>query len=164
MYRRLSTSMNRIRCYNTLRNIAKDNMAPTFVQRKVYVYWGLTRTGKSHRAWKEGAEHGPTFGKDPCTKFWDGYRPDEHTSIVIDEFSGVIGISHLLRWTDKYPVNVEQKHTGVPFLAKWIYLTSNVDPREWYPTATEEQRKALLRRCEITYFGELNQLEAARFE
>ena len=40
------------------------------------------------------------YPKDPLSKFWDGYSGQE--SVVIDEFRGVVSISHLLRWLDRY--------------------------------------------------------------
>lgn len=75
------------------------------MERKVYVFWGPTGTGKSRRAWDEA---GPdAYPKDPRSKFWDGYNG--HSNVVLDEFRGAIDVSHLLRWFDRYPVLVEVK-------------------------------------------------------
>lgn len=72
----------------------------------------------------------------------------------MDEFTGQIAIEHLLRWFDRYPVSVETKGSGTVLSAERVWVTSNVDPRLWYPNAPEEQRRALMRRLNITHFNE----------
>lgn len=136
------------RLYGNFKRIAVDHMEPVGVERTVTVYWGRTGTGKSRRAWDEAGLH--AYPKDPRTKFWDGYRNHEH--VVIDEFRGGIDISHILRWFDRYPVVVEVKGSSVVLSATRIWITSNIDPREWYPGLDEETKQALLRRLTITHF------------
>jgi len=127
------------------------------MEREVRVFWGPTGTGKSHRAWNEAGLG--AYPKDPCTKFWDGYRGHEH--VVIDEFRGQIGISHVLRWFDKYPVNVEAKHGADVLCARTIWITSNLDPRDWYPDIDRATTGALMRRLQITHFedGPFNKIK-----
>lgn len=141
----------RLRLYGNIRRVQKDFMEPQFVERHVYVFWGRTGSGKSHRAW---ADAGPgAYPKDPNTKFWDGYSGQRN--VIIDEFRGRIDISHILRWFDKYPVNVENKFGGTVLCAERIWVTSNLDPRCWYPDLDEETKEALLRRMEITHFPDI---------
>lgn len=123
-------------------------MEPVGVERTITVYWGRTGTGKSRRAWDEASLS--AFPKDPRSKFWDGYNNHEH--VVIDEFRGGIDISHVLRWFDRYPVVVEVKGSSVVLRATRIWITSNLDPRKWYPDLDEETLSALLRRLTITHF------------
>jgi hypothetical protein len=137
-----------IRNYSSLKKIAVENAKPSSMERKIFVYWGDTNCGKSHRAWAEAGLE--AYPKDPCTKFWDGYRDQKH--VVVDEFRGSIGISHLLRWCDKYPVLVEVKGSSTVFKAEKIWITSNLHPRDWYPDLDEQTKAALLRRLEITHF------------
>ncbi len=118
------------------------------MQRKCYVYWGNTGTGKSRKAWDLAGWD--AYPKDPNTKFWDGYQNSEN--VVIDEFRGLISISHMLRWLDRYPVIVEIKGSAIPLRAKNIWITSNLNPRSWYPDAGEATVAALLRRLTITKF------------
>lgn len=139
----------RIRSYHAITKIAKDHLAPTAQERKVYVFCGRTATGKSRRAWEEAGW--TAYPKDPNTKFWDGYRGQEN--VVMDEFRGKIDISNMLRWTDRYPVSVETKGSGVVFAAKNIWITSNLHPRYWYPDLDPETIEALLRRLEIVEFN-----------
>lgn len=134
--------------YRNLTQISLDNLRPFPVHRRVRVYWGRTGSGKSHTAWEEATYD--AYPKDPCTKFWYGYNRQEN--VIIDEFRGQIGISHLLRWTDHYPCLVENKGGGCTLVARNIWITSNLHPREWYPELDTETINALLRRLEITEF------------
>lgn len=140
-----------VRHYGNLKRIAADNATPVGMERNCYVYWGATGLGKSRRAWDEAGME--AYPKDPRTKWWCGYRGQ--SSVVIDEFRGDIGISHMLRWLDRYPVSVETKGSSVPLRASKLWITSNLDPRHWYPDLDEETKAALLRRLQITHFDSL---------
>jgi len=93
------------------------------------------------------------YPKDPRTKFWDGYNGQQH--VVIDEFRGSIDISHMLRWLDRYPVIVEVKGSSTCLVATTIWITSNLDPRDWYMDLDVDTKQALLRRLVITHFDGL---------
>jgi len=137
-----------VRYYRTLVSIAADHADPVGVEKDVFVFYGRTGTGKSRRAWEEA---GPgAYAKDPRSKFWCGYRDHEH--VIIDEFRGGIDISHILRWTDRYPVNVEIKGSSRPLKAKKIWITSNLHPMNWFIDCDRETKDALLRRLQITEF------------
>lgn len=137
-----------VRYYNSLRRIGQDNLQPIAMVRTCSVFWGRTGTGKSRRAWDEAGIL--AYPKNPRTKFWDGYRDHQH--VVIDEFRGGIDIAYLLIWLDRYPVIVEVKGSSVVLRASSIWITSNVDPRLWYPDADQETKDALLRRLTIHHF------------
>lgn len=137
-----------VRCYNQLRRIGSDHVQPVPMVRTCAVFWGRSATGKSRRAWDEAGFE--AYAKDPRTKWWDGYCG--HANVVIDEFRGTIDISHLLRWLDRYPVRIECKGSTLPLLASRFWITSNLDPRLWYPDVDEDTKEALLRRLNITHF------------
>lgn len=134
-----------IRHYGSIKKILQDNLRPP-VRRGVVVkvYWGNTGTGKTHRSFEEAGTD--AYPKGPTSIWWDGYRKE--TNVVIDEFSGAIRIEHLLRWLDWQPCIVEVKGSSSPLHARNFWITSNIDPKEWYNdgNSTEEQRKALQRR------------------
>lgn len=136
--------------YGSLKRIAQDHLQPVAIVRQTLVYWGPTGLGKSRRAW-ELAGWG-AYPKDPRSKFWDGYKGQ--TTVVLDEFRGAIDISHLLRWTDRYPVIVEVKGSSTVLMADTIYITSNLHPKDWYPGLDDSTIDALLRRLTITHFIE----------
>lgn len=136
-----------VKHYRTLRAIAADYAEPTGIERTIRCFWGPTGTGKSRRAWEEAGVG--AYPKDPLTKFWCGYR--NQSNVVIDEFRGGIGISHMLRWMDRYPVLVELKGSATVLVAQRIWITSNLHPRDWYPDLDETTVEALLRRMEIIH-------------
>lgn len=135
--------------YSKIRRIAVDNSINIWRGPiTANIYWGQSGTGKSRRAWFEGGHD--AYIKDPCTKWWDGYKGQE--TVIIDEFTGLIKIEHVLRWLDRYPCNVEIKGATVPLRATKFFLTSNKDPNDWFPEASQDQVAALRRRCNITHF------------
>nr|WAE42587.1 MAG: replication associated protein [Cressdnaviricota sp.] len=137
-----------VRYYNNLRRISAQFAVPVAMERRIYTFWGDTGTGKSTRAWELGGMH--AYPKNPRSVFWDGYNGQ--AQVIVDEFCGGIDISHILRWTDRYPLMLEIK--GSSQVAKYttLYFTSNLHPDDWYPLATEAQRGALRRRMTITEF------------
>ena len=137
-----------VRCYSQIKRIRMDHLVAVRVERTCFVFWGRTGTGKSRTAWEEAGD--VAYCKDPCTKWWCGYKGQEN--VVIDEFRGAIGISHLLRWLDRYPVCVETKGGSEPLVASKIWITSNLDPRQWYPDLDEASQEALLRRLVVTHY------------
>lgn len=141
----------RVQSYRTLRAISSDFAQPVGMVRTCNVYWGATGTGKSRRAWDEAGVD--AYPKDPRTKFWCGYFGQ--ANVIIDEFRGGIDVAHLLRWLDRYPVSVEIKGSSIPLAASTIWITSNVNPRNWYPELDHETLNALLRRLNITHFDSL---------
>jgi len=141
----------RIRHYRTLRAISADFARPDAMERTCSVFIGPTGTGKSRRAWDEAGMD--SYCKDPNTKFWCGYSGQEH--VVIDEFRGRIDVSHLLRWLDRYPVNVEIKGASVPLCCRSFWITTNLDVEEWYPELDRATLNALKRRLKVTHFRSL---------
>lgn len=139
-----------VRNYNSLKRIAMDHLQPTPTERTVRVYWGPTGVGKSRRAWAEAGMD--AFPKDPRTKFWDGYRG--HKKVVFDEFRGDIDIAHILRWFDRYPVIIEVKGSSTVFEATDVWITTNLDPVEWYPMVDGLTKDALYRRLIICHMTE----------
>lgn len=134
-----------VRHYGNLRRIGMDHLTPVAIVRRIIVYWGPSGTGKSRRAWHEAGLD--AFPKDPLTKFWDGYQGQPH--VVIDEFRGGVSIGHVLRWFDRYPVNIEVKGAAVTLRATTVWITSNIRPEDWYPDLDHATKQALLRRLEV---------------
>ena len=139
----------RFRSYNSCRSIRSDFARPVAMDRSVKCFWGVTSSGKSHRAWAEAGD--AAYSKDPRSKFWCGYSGQAH--VVIDEFRGGVDIAHLLRWLDRYPVLVEVKGSSVPYCASSVWITSNLNPVYWYPELDAETVAALLRRMDIEEFN-----------
>lgn len=109
---------------------------------EVTVLWGPTGTGKSKWAFDNAGDN--YYLKAPLTKWWDSYRGED--TVIIDEFRGVVDIAHMLLWLDRYPCAAEKKGSQT-FLRtkKWI-ITSNLDPKDWYPSIDDDTYAALRRR------------------
>jgi hypothetical protein len=123
----------------------------------VYVYWGTTGTGKTHEAIEKFKALGiDYYVKSPNTKWFDGING--HKGLLIDEFNGGAPIEDVLRWLDKYECGVEVKGGSAQLTATTIIITSNIEPRDWYPGARAHQIDALLRRFTggITQFTKRN--------
>jgi len=142
--------------YSSLKKIKMDFMKGAAQERECNVFWGETGTGKSRLAWEQAGLD--AYPKAPTTKFWDGYQGEGN--VVMDEFTGQVEITHLLRWLDRYPVLVEQKGSGCVLRATKFWITSNVCPEDWYPNCPMEQKDALMRR--LTTFRFPMQLEEAK--
>jgi len=111
----------------------------------VTLYYGVSGAGKSYRAL---AEAGPkAYLKTPNTKWWPGYSNQEN--VVMDEFVAWFELTSLLRLLDFLPLKVEIKGGEVEFVARRIWMTSNVPPDQWYPNAKPQQLVALLRRIDV---------------
>lgn len=138
----------RVNSYRNLRAISTDFLVALPIEKLVKVYWGVTGSGKSRAAWGEAGFD--AFPKDPRSKFWCGYQGQKN--VVIDEFRGGIDIGHLLRWLDRYPVIVEVKGGAQAFRAENVWITSNLNPNDWYPELDVDTLAALRRRLAITHF------------
>ncbi|QGH73070.1 MAG: Rep protein [CRESS virus sp. ctjUS5] len=139
-----------IRSYSSLKKIFVDNVKPMVCSSDLRKFWGRTGSGKSKRAWEEASLQ--AYPKSPTTVWWCGYQG--HANVVIDEFRGQIGISHMLRWLDRYPVLVEVKGSTVVLECSKIWITSNIAPEEWYPDLDKETQAALRRRfSQVIHFN-----------
>lgn len=115
---------------------------------KLLVLWGAPDTGKTTTAIAL-CEPGKYFvlTADGKGVWWDGYDPDRHETIILDEFVGSrMPITFLNQLCDKIDINVQTKGGFSRFLAKRLIITSNFSPREWYSACAESRQDALWRR------------------
>lgn len=94
---------------------------------QVIIFWGVTGGGKTHLA-KLLTSNG--FWWSPGSSWWDGYSGQD--DIVMDEFRGGLPYSVLLRIMDNSPLSLEVKGSTTEFVARRLFITSNIDPRLWY--------------------------------
>lgn len=96
----------------------------------IYILVGPPRTGKSRFCRRVA---GMAYWKYPNkgeTDWWDGY--DGQHDVVLDDFYGWIRYNSMLRLCDRYPYMVETKGGHAKFVSKRIFITSNVEPEQWY--------------------------------
>lgn len=110
---------------------------------EVRVFWGKTGTGKTKSVY-EFIERDKIY-KHTGDRWFDGYRGQP--VVLFDDFTGgVFKLSYLLQLLDRYPMDVPVKGDFVKFIPKHIFITSNINPEDWYPNASEEHKRALFRR------------------
>lgn len=114
---------------------------------RVHIMWGKTGTGKTRTA----AEYGAVMCDYDSRYPWGHYRGED--VVCLDEFTGQIPLSTLLKWTDGYQITVQIPYLGNrPFIPTMVFICSNLNPIDWYPHANPEQREALRRRCTTIAF------------
>ncbi len=107
------------------RIIPRRNRAPT-----VTVLVGPTGAGKTSYVYeKHDAES--LFSIPVTDGFWlDGYAGQP--AVLIDEFTGNMPLRRFLQLIDRYAIRVPRKGGFLLWNPQWIYVTSNLDPRDWY--------------------------------
>lgn len=145
-----------LRHWNNISAIGKHYM-PTIDRGHVVskIYWGVPGSGKTYKAKVEsGYFENPddVYIKIPTTKFWDGYRGQ--SKVIIDEFDGMISLSHLKVWCDPNGTacTVETKGGAQTLIATEFWITSNKDWRIWYEKMDSNDIDAIQRRFIIKEF------------
>lgn len=121
----------------------------------VVVYWGAPGTGKTRRVY-ELTPMVDLYQLNTSTRpiWWDGLL--DQSTILMDDFAGQIPMPELLQLLDRYQYQLPIKGGFTWKKYKRVYITSNLNPRAWYPNATPEQQQALLRRISrIVHFKPL---------
>jgi hypothetical protein len=121
---------------------------------KMKWYWGTTGAYKTGRIYQR---HGvdAVYKKSPKNKWWDGFEPNKHKVILIDEWpkykSGgePMDIYDLLQLGQPYPLQVEKKGGAVHIGKQQIYITSNYGPRDCFGHLDQVTYDALMRRLYV---------------
>lgn len=111
---------------------------------RVLVHYGAPGRGKTRGVYEFADRLGESVfsvSSNGNGKLWfDGY--DGEAVLLIDDFYGEIRYSEFLRLTDGYRLKIETK--GGHDWANWkfIFITSNRDPRTWYRNVTDADPRA----------------------
>lgn len=118
------------------------------------LYWGPPGSGKTSRVFAEvqkdfgSIAHVYVVSPSASTIWYCGYSG--HPVVLLDDFgsdwNGVMPITTLLRFLDRYPFKLEVKGSHTYLATSRIYITSNEPPYMWYPKASGDHMNALLRR------------------
>lgn len=119
---------------------------------QIWCFWGKTGSGKTRRVWEYTNDH--ALWVHPGDRWFDGY--DGQHAVLFDDFDGSwFKLSFLLRLLDRYPMPVAVKGGHTWWVPKTIYITSNLNPSEWYPQANTNHQAALMRR--LREFGTIEE-------
>lgn len=66
------------------------------------------------------------------SQFFDGYDPRHHQSVILDDYSGGIKFTTLLKLMDEHQYRVNVKGGMVTWKPYWLIITSNKQPDQWY--------------------------------
>ncbi len=111
---------------------------------EVHIHWGPTGTGKT-RAVHEMYDEEDLWCNIPGTSKWfDGYHGQ--AIALFDDFNSGIAITDMLRICDRYALLLQVKGAVVDWLPTKIYITSNINPNDWWMDASEEHKAAWKRR------------------
>ena len=98
---------------------------------EVIVLWGVTGTGKTHRAfhhfWPDIPHH---VWRASSGAWFDGY--DGQDKLILEEFRGQMKYEDLLGLLDKREFNAPVKGGFIQMQASKFVITSPLHPRDWY--------------------------------
>ncbi len=140
------------RFYNTLTAMFRPQRSTDLV---VTLLIGDTGLGKT-RAVMDRLGADSDFYVAPLsngTVWVDGY--DLHTKVLIDDFTGAashVSLAFMLRLLDRYPVSVPTKGGHTWWMPDEVFVTTNIEPRDWYKWESRgNQYVALARRFHKVY-------------
>jgi len=112
--------------YQNLKAIANDNHVTSLTLSSLNNVWhcGPSGIGKSRGA---RDKYGDKLFAKPANKWWDGFKPNYHDVILLDDFEkDRKDMAHNLKiWADHYPFVAETKGSSMTIRPKVIYVTSN---------------------------------------
>lgn len=121
----------------------------------VWVFTGPPGNGKSSFAEEIARKLGLRLHAKLCSDKWfDGYEPQEHDAVLLDDFSGSIPFSQLLRMMDRGECYIEVKGLVLPWLAKHLFITSNAAVQHWYEYDKKKHLGAITRRINYEWLCE----------
>jgi len=133
--------------YVRFRRTVRDEVASRILARtqapRVICLWGDTGTGKTSTVyrWHKLEE----IYKHSGTQWFDGYT-GQPVALFDDFTGGEFKLGYMLQVLDRYPMIVPIKGGFVQWRPSVIYVTSNINPCDWYPGCSQRSRDALLRR------------------
>lgn len=142
---------------SNIQKARNEYCSPRTWKTRVAIIYGDSGTGKTFNAMRMyvddqlGIQFGDqmrvdnTFMIPIChDKIWfDGYDPEQHDTVVFDEFQGQMDHHNLLRLIDEYPIpGIEIKGNMVKWKPKLVVFTMNTDPLYLYRrTWVKEKQK-----------------------
>lgn len=147
------------------RHVRTLKLAGKYIKVTVRVLYGNSRTGKTRHVMD-------THGHENVYKpVWNGQKYwftdyDGEEVLLLDEFYGQIRPSSIQQLLDNYHLRLEAKGSNPISQWKYIYITSNVHPEEWwngYRNIPDEVQQSIINRiCSVTYFPDKIDLKSKK--
>ncbi len=122
----------------------------------IHIYVGKSGTGKTYTAQHEDEDYYVVPWPMGGRWWWPGYTGQN--TVVMDEFRHQIKLDVMLKMMDRYDWHLESKGRNFHFCSKKIIITTNIDPKDWYPHIEKSKKEPLARRirefCTIWDFSE----------
>jgi len=116
---------------------------PRDFQSEVTVIYGEPDAGKTRYAMQGPSPYKlASFSERGSSDFFGDYRPDQHETLVVDDFYSNWKYTTFLHVCDRYPTEVHTKGGFRQFLSRQIVFTSNLPPNEWYPNILSDPYRA----------------------
>lgn len=130
------------------RTVSLRSSVPAFRRLSVIVLYGQTGTGKTRSCYERDPELYSLPLPANNALWFDGYCGEK--TLLLDDFTGWIKHSFLLRVLDGYKLQLPVK--GGFICAAWtqVFITSNRHPSQWFPQLG--LRPELIRRISKTYY------------
>lgn len=116
---------------------------------EVIILQGKTRTGKTTKAFEDGA-HPVIISGDPRNPFVGDYYYEE--VVLFDDFDpDSCTVTWFLKITDKHKFSINTKNSKMSWVPKRIYITTNEDAKTWWKR-TPQHEAWLARISRIEHF------------
>jgi len=142
--------------YNRLQR--RKHVEQPFKPRQVYILQGKSDAGKTRSIYDEHGFDKCWVADTPtklCGQWFDGY---EGQSVAVFNDCGpgaILSVTQFLNLCDGYPVSVPVKGGFASWHPDYVYFTTNIDWRWWWPDISQEHLAAVKRRItEIRLFKE----------
>lgn len=143
-----------------LLHLARISRPQRRFQTAIICLWGPSGTGKSYRVDRWAMEAGvelyvmPTRPSATSEPWADGY--DSQPIVLLEDFEATVPFRILLQMMDPYRLQMPIKGGFVNFAPRYLVMTSNINPNDWYKRSDSngddsEWRRPLLRRLQEDY-------------
>jgi len=109
---------------------------------KVCLFIGLPDTGKTREAYAQFPDlYSFPIGKDLWSDGYSGQR-----EVLVDDFAGEMRLVDLLRFLDRYPIQIPKKGGFNWWCPERVIVTTNIHPSDWYDYRKRKSSEKALRR------------------
>ena len=122
------------RHHKAFKRYSEMRLSPRQWKTQVHIRWGVPGSGKTSGVYRlHDASTVYPWPRTHGDAIWaDGYSPNLHDVVLLDDFYGWLPLNFMLLLMDEHPMQVQVKGGFLPFRAKELYITSNRSWDQWY--------------------------------